>query len=615
MNRPKCKILISYHKKDFLLKDDILTPIHAGRANALKKEPNESLEWLLKNMIGDNTGDNISDRNGSYNEMTSVYWAWKNYDALGNPEWIGFMHYRRHFLFKDGKASCYENDGIYDEYLDEIGYSKERIEEILADADFVTTRPQYRTSLYEHYKRNHRIEDLDTAIQILKSKYPEYSESADTYLQGPKAYFCNMFIFPKRLFMQYASWIFDILFEFEKQVDISNKRLFISEWLTGIFIQHLIDNGEKGIFLPTIYAEGDHVIPVILAADENYAMPMSVTIASMLKNAKRTTKYDIYILTPQEFSSRSKFLILSLQEFGYGCKITFIKLGNEFSQAPIKTKHLTKVAYYRLLASTVLPQYNKCLYLDVDTVVESDLSILFRMTLDDFFVAGVKAAGYFYPIEWSEAHQKEIGIPSMNQYINSGVLMMDLEKFRHNNVEEKCIALTNNGYSSEDQDIINVVCYGQIKCIHLKYNLMNKYFSKNKTEYVPNEIISKVFSQQEIAEALSSPVIIHFASKIKPWNDPHTSFAEYWWKYVEYSPFYGDGSINSKNLEYEKLALRAKRAEQELVLIRASWTYRIGRTATFVPRMIRKFIRCYRENGWKYTWFKLIEKCKNGFKG
>lgn len=85
MNRPKCKILISYHKKDFLLKDDILTPIHAGRANALKKEPNESLEWLLKNMIGDNTGDNISDRNGSYNEMTSVYWAWKNYDALGNP--------------------------------------------------------------------------------------------------------------------------------------------------------------------------------------------------------------------------------------------------------------------------------------------------------------------------------------------------------------------------------------------------------------------------------------------------------------------------------------------------------------------------------------------------
>lgn len=615
MRRPKCKILISYHKKDYLLKDDVLTPIHAGRANALKKEPNESLEWLLENMIGDNTGDNISERNGSYNEMTSVYWAWKNYDKLDNPEWIGFMHYRRHFLFKDGSASCYENDGIYDGYLDEIGYSKERVEQILEGVDFVTTRPQYRTSLYEHYQRNHRIKDLETAIQILKEKYPGYARAADKYLQGQKAYFCNMFIFPKELFMQYAKWIFDILFQFEKQVDISNKRLFISEWLTGIFIQHLIDSGKKGVFLPTIYAEGDHVIPVILAADENYVMPMSVTIASMLKNAKRTTKYDIYILTPQEFSAKSKYLILSLQEMGNGCKITFIKMGNAFDGTPIKTAHLSKVSYYRLLAASLLPQYNKCLYLDVDTVVEEDLSILFRLSIDDYLIAGVKAAGYFYPEHWAETHRKELGIASINHYINAGVLMMDLAKFRKEDLEKKFVQLSDNGYSSEDQDVINIACYGQIKCIPLKYNLMSKYFSQEREECKPDDIITKVFSRQEIAEALSHPVIVHYASKIKPWNDPKTALASYWWKYVEYSPFYEkSNSLNSTNLEYEKLAIRAKRAEQELALVRASWTYRIGRTVTFVPRMIRKFIRCYRENGWKYTWFKLIEKCKNGFK-
>ena len=144
---------------------------------------------------------------------------------------------------------------------------------------------------------------------------------------------------------------------------------------------------------------------------------------------------------------------------------------------------------------------------------------------------------------------------------------------------------------------------------------MSKYFSQEREECKPDDIITKVFSRQEIAEALSHPVIVHYASKIKPWNDPKTALASYWWKYVEYSPFYEkSNSLNSTNLEYEKLAIRAKRAEQELALVRASWTYRIGRTVTFVPRMIRKFIRCYRENGWKYTWFKLIEKCKNGFK-
>lgn len=351
-----------------------------------------------------------------------------------------------------------------------------------------------------------------------------------------------------------------------------------------------------------------------MAADENYAMPMSVTIASMLKNAKKTTKYDIYILTPQEFSTKSKYLILSLQEMKEGCKITFIKMGDVFDKTPIKTSHLSKVSYYRLLSASLLPQYNKCLYLDVDTVVEEDLSILFRMSIDDYLVAGVKAAGYFFPERWAETHRKELGIPNIDQYINAGVLMMDLAKFRQNNLEKVLISLSENGYSSEDQDVINVACYGQIKCIPLKYNLMNKYFSPEQGRYKPDNIISKVFSKQEISEAISNPTIIHYASKIKPWNDPKTAFADYWWKYVEYSPFFGVSNITSINLQYEKLRLRAKKAEQELLLIHSSWTYRIGSTITFVPRMIRKFIRCYRENGWKYTWFKFVEKCKNRFK-
>ena len=95
--KPTCKILISYHKKDFLLKDDILTPIHAGRAIALKQSGSSSLEWLLSNMEGDNTGDNISEKNGSYNELTTIYWAWKNYDA----DYYGLCHYRRYLSFMD----------------------------------------------------------------------------------------------------------------------------------------------------------------------------------------------------------------------------------------------------------------------------------------------------------------------------------------------------------------------------------------------------------------------------------------------------------------------------------------------------------------------------------
>ena len=120
------KILLSYHKKDHLFKDEILTPIHAGRANRepLSDEASEETKWLYENMDGDNTGDNISEKNPLYNEMTTVYWAYKNYASLDNPDYIGFMHYRRHFIFDETlEKGNYDVEEIEDDYFDKINYS------------------------------------------------------------------------------------------------------------------------------------------------------------------------------------------------------------------------------------------------------------------------------------------------------------------------------------------------------------------------------------------------------------------------------------------------------------------------------------------------------------
>ena len=106
-NKNKVKLLICYHKPAYLLKDNVMTPIHVGRANAKVRmgEENPDYQWLVNNMIGDDTGENISNKNDYYNEMTAVYWAWKNYEELGNPDYIGLMHYRRHFIF-DENITC-----------------------------------------------------------------------------------------------------------------------------------------------------------------------------------------------------------------------------------------------------------------------------------------------------------------------------------------------------------------------------------------------------------------------------------------------------------------------------------------------------------------------------
>ena len=93
-------ILTVYHKKDLLIESNIVKPIQVGKDLLSKKKDANSVKlqkWLSDSMIGDNTGDNISSKNSYYNEMTALYWAWKNYEKLGNPKRIGLMHYRRHF--------------------------------------------------------------------------------------------------------------------------------------------------------------------------------------------------------------------------------------------------------------------------------------------------------------------------------------------------------------------------------------------------------------------------------------------------------------------------------------------------------------------------------------
>ena len=90
------KIFITYKNRNVLLKSNIITPIQTGRDIA----DEEFLE-----MLGDNTGDNISILNNNFCELTAIYWVWKNYKEIGNPEKVGFMHYRRHFLFGNKKYS------------------------------------------------------------------------------------------------------------------------------------------------------------------------------------------------------------------------------------------------------------------------------------------------------------------------------------------------------------------------------------------------------------------------------------------------------------------------------------------------------------------------------
>ena len=135
------------------------------------------------------------------------------------------------------------------------------------------------------------------------------------------------------------------------------------------------------------------MIPVVLAADQNYAVPMSVTIASLLYNAAPETNYDIYILAPEEYPLVSKILLQKYEEIYPGCKINFLIIKDMFDDGHVDFSHLTTTTFYRLLIPGLLPQYSKCIYLDTDLVVNTDLTDLYRTNVDDYYVAGVRDVG------------------------------------------------------------------------------------------------------------------------------------------------------------------------------------------------------------------------------
>lgn len=218
------KVIVATHKKYKMPKDSMYMPIHVGRA--LKEE---ELGYQ-----GDNLKENISSKNPYFCELTGLYWAWKNLDN----DYIGLVHYRRHF---SNKAHLSKD---IDLRIDSV-LTKEEVSTILEKADIILPKKRnyYIETIYSHYEHTMYIEPLDATRKILSQMYPEYLESFDIVCKQTSAHMFNMFIMKKELLDKYCNWLFDILFELEKRIDVNkyddfHARFFgrVSEILLNVWI-------------------------------------------------------------------------------------------------------------------------------------------------------------------------------------------------------------------------------------------------------------------------------------------------------------------------------------------------------------------------------------------
>lgn len=264
------KIMIVTHKPVKLIKNEYFYPINAGRdvAKDLSKDgkiSNTDYEWLINNTHGDNTGDNISSKNRYYSEVSALYWAWKNYDKLGSPYYIGLMHYRRFFIFNESyyithkknkweEALSYVSENfINDDFIRNIGLTEDIIEKACDNYDIIVSKNSnlkliHGRNIRDDYKNTisgAKIEDFDLMIEIIKEKYPEYLENIDI-LNGYEKNMYQMFIMKKDLFFEYSEFLFGVLREIENQVDFNDYSLngkrslgYLAEILQTIFVNKL----------------------------------------------------------------------------------------------------------------------------------------------------------------------------------------------------------------------------------------------------------------------------------------------------------------------------------------------------------------------------------------
>lgn len=205
-------IFVATHVKFNPPKNPIYIPLHVGRSGK------QDLGYL-----GDDTGENISDLNFLYGELTGLFWIWQNIDNL---DYVGMCHYRRYFINSE-KGIMQEQ-----EYL-----------EILEQYDaIVPVHAECEGTYYQYFGMCHNGLDLDAVERALKRIYPEYADAYDQAMSGNIYYWGNLIVTSLPILKAYAEWLFTIFAEASGEIDASgyddyHKRVygFLSEQMFYVF--------------------------------------------------------------------------------------------------------------------------------------------------------------------------------------------------------------------------------------------------------------------------------------------------------------------------------------------------------------------------------------------
>jgi hypothetical protein len=317
MGRPVTVAVIS-HKPYRMPQDPMYLPLHVGAA----LHPDVLPDWAQ-----DNTGDNISERNAKYSELTGLYWLWKNDDS----DYQGIVHYRRHFGTANRSAKSATGTASRDRFQRIV--SEQELSQLLEGCDIVLPRKRdyYIETIYSHYAHTFPGEQLDTTCAIIAEQHPEYL---------PAFWVNNNITFPEGLLYEDIRTTYRLLLGAQKVIFL-NEQLYLYRQRKNSIIHgaeaHAIEESraailDRNVFLHNEFPEFDKICDANIykwhygiLMNPDYALSNDSEVRYLIKRANayiRKAKKPKYL--NRMLNWEQKVCLFIIQRGGYGLLIVLV---------------------------------------------------------------------------------------------------------------------------------------------------------------------------------------------------------------------------------------------------------------------------------------------------
>lgn len=253
-------------------------------------------------------------------------------------------------------------------------------------------------------------------------------------------------------------------------------------------------------------------INLVLASDDNYAQHAAITLMSAYEKCDSEYIINSYVLDGGISETKKNKIIDSLKQ--YKGELRFIAVDTKRFENSYISFQYTPAIYYRLDLPNVLDNnIKKCLYVDCDLLFMDDLSKLWTIDLEGKPIGAIEDIGLTTSKKGRAKKKQSIGLQDDMCYFNSGVVIMDLAKWREEKFADKALDLAfHKKFVSHDQDILNKLFLNNWKQIDLRWNVIPPVF------YLYPKLLFSSKERRRAIQAKNNIGILHYAGRYKPWE-------------------------------------------------------------------------------------------------